>query len=92
MKNILKQLAEVNEAEIALNGINEYSVEYANKDSAESAFTKRENECNKLLKNIKKKLDALSSEFFKKGATDWGYPGDLGRVIELLSEVDEVLK
>jgi hypothetical protein len=54
--------------------------------TAASCYAERHAECEDLLKRIASRLEQHKKEQ-AQNSTDWGYPGDLGRVTEELAYV-----
>ena len=60
------------------------------KQSATACYTQRRTECQGLLKRITDQLERHADRQAQQ-PTDWGYPGDLGRVTEDLAYVQASL-
>jgi hypothetical protein len=56
------------------------------KQSAAACYAERQTECRDLLKRIASQLDRHAARQ-AQAPSDWGYPGDLGRVTEELAHV-----
>lgn len=44
-----------------------------------------------LLDQLRDRLEDHSRDFAQSGSRDWGYPGDLGHIRELLQEANDFL-
>jgi hypothetical protein len=54
--------------------------------TAAGLYGRRRQRIGQALMDLRNALNAHEARFTAQGKTSWGYPGDLGRVLELLTE------
>ena len=63
----------------------------AAEESAKEAYERLEKDVEKLIKKLIVKLNKMTGDFKKEGSNDWGYPGSMGHVKELLTDLNDFL-